>query len=171
MFNLVVGIAIAGMISRFESTLTTYAILAAYMPAVALLAGNSGAQSLAVIIRSIAIGDLPKGRTWRAIRREVAVGVIDGTFIATIAALVAALTLGLFDGQMAVAIAPIELALVIFISVWIAFLVAGFVGSGIPVLLSRIGQDPALGSNIFLTMTTDLVGFGGFLLTATILLN
>ncbi len=171
MFNLVVGIAIAGMISRFESTLTTYAILAAYMPAVALLAGNSGAQSLAVIIRSMAIGDLPKGRTWRAIRREVAVGVIDGTFIATIAALVAALTLGLFDGQMAVAIAPIELALVIFISVWIAFLVAGFVGSGIPVLLSRIGQDPALGSNIFLTMTTDLVGFGGFLLTATILLN
>ncbi|MDA2978515.1 MAG: magnesium transporter [Actinomycetota bacterium] len=171
MFNLVVGLVIAGVISRFEATLTTYAVLAAYMPAVALLAGNSGAQSLAVIIRSMAIGDLPKGRSWRAIRREVAVGLIDGTIIASIAAVVAALTLGLFEGQTAAAIAPAELALVVFVSMWIAFLVAGFVGSGIPVLLSRIGQDPALGSNIFLTMTTDLVGFGGFLLTATLLLN
>ena len=52
-----------------------------------------------------------------------------------------------------------------------AFLTAGLVGSGIPILLRRLGQDPALASNIFLTMIVDLVAFGGFLLTATILLS
>lgn len=170
MFNLVVGMSIAGVISRFESTLTTYAVLAAYMPAVALLAGNSGAQSLAVIIRSMAIGDLPRGRAWRAIRREVMVGLIDGTAIAAVAALVAAATIGLFEGQSAASVAPGELAIIIFISVWVSFLVAGLAGSGIPVLLSRLRQDPALASNIFLTMITDAVGFGGFLITASILL-
>jgi magnesium transporter len=170
-FNLVVGVFIAGIIAQFESTLATYAILAAYMPIVALLAGNSGAQSLAVIIRSMAVGDLPQGRAPRAIRREVAVGFIDGTIIATLSALLAALTVGFFTSESVNAIAPIEIAVIIFISVWIAFLVAGLVGAGIPVLLNRFGQDPALASNIFLTLITDIVGFAGFLLTAALLLS
>ncbi len=170
-FNLVVGVFIAGIIAQFESTLATYAILAAYMPIVALLAGNSGAQSLAVIIRSMAVGDLPQGRAPRAIRREVAVGLIDGTIIATLSALLAALTVGFFTGDSVAAIAPAEIAIIIFISVWVAFLVAGLVGAGIPVLFSSLGQDPALASNIFLTLITDIVGFAGFLLTAALLLS
>jgi len=170
-FNLIVGVAIAAVISRFEDTLTTYAVLAAYMPMVALLAGNSGAQSLAVIIRSMAVGDLPRGRAVRAIRREIMVGVIDGTVISIIAAAMAALTIGLFEADGAEAIAPQELAIIVFIAVWAAFLVAGAVGAGIPVLLRRMNQDPALASNIFLTMIIDIVGFGGFLITATILLT
>ncbi len=170
-FNLVVGVFIAGIIAQFESTLATYAILAAYMPIVALLAGNSGAQSLAVIIRSMAVGDLPQGRAPRAIRREVAVGLIDGTIIATLSALLAAITVGFFTGDSVAAIAPAEIAIIIFISVWVAFLVAGLVGAGIPVLFSSLGQDPALASNIFLTLITDIVGFAGFLLTAALLLS
>jgi magnesium transporter len=59
----------------------------------------------------------------------------------------------------------------VFVAVWISFLVAGLVGSGIPVVLRRLGQDPALASNIFLTMITDIVGFTSFLVTATILLG
>ncbi len=170
-FNLVVGVFIAGIIAQFESTLATYAILAAYMPIVALLAGNSGAQSLAVIIRSMAVGDLPQGRAPRAIRREVAIGLIDGTIIATLSALLAALTVGFFTSESVAAIAPIEIAVIIFISVWVAFIVAGLVGAGIPVLLNSFGQDPALASNIFLTLITDIVGFAGFLLTAALLLS
>ncbi len=168
-FNLLVGVFLAALISRFEATLTTYAVLAAYMPIVALLAGNSGAQSLAVIIRSMAVGDLPRGRAGRAIRREVAVGLIDGTVMAVSAGLVAALTIGAFQSG-STAIAPLELAAIVFAAVWVSFLVAGLVGAGIPVLLRRARQDPALASNIFLTMITDIVGFTGFLLTATILL-
>ena len=169
-FNLAVGIVLASVISRFEGTLATYAVLAAYMPVVALLAANSGAQSLAVMIRSMAVGDLPPGRAMRAIRREVIVGLIDGTLIAILAAVIAAMTIGLFTELGSAEIDPIVMASIVFISVWIAFLVAGLVGAGIPILLRRLGQDPALASNIFLTMITDIVGMGGYLVVATILL-
>ena len=157
------------MIAQFEGTLETYAVLVAFMPLVALLAGNSGAQSLAVIIRSLAVGDLPPGRSGRAIRRELTIAAIDGLVIAILAAGVAALTIGLFGSEDNVA--PIEIAIIVFVSVGVAFLVAGLVGAGIPVLLRKIGQDPALASNIFLTMITDIVAFGGFLLTASLLLS
>jgi magnesium transporter len=170
-FNLAVGIVLASVISRFEGTLATYAVLAAYMPVVALLAANSGAQSLAVMIRSMAVGDLPRGRAYRAIRREVIVGVVDGTLIAAMAATVAALTINIFTEPGSAEIAPAQIASIVFISVWIAFLLAGLVGAGIPVLLRRLGQDPALASNIFLTMITDIVGMGGYLIIATILLT
>jgi magnesium transporter len=119
----------------------------------------------------MAVGDLPRGRAARAIRREIAVGVIDGTFIASLAAIVAALTVTFFEAEGVEAIQPTRLGIIIFIAVWVGFLVAGTAGSGIPVLLRRLNQDPALASNIFLTMVTDTVGFGGFLITATILLR
>lgn len=169
-FNLFMGLLIALLIAQFEDTLTAYAVLAAYMPLVALLAGNSGAQSLAVIIRSMATGDLPRGRAFRAIRREIAIGLVDGLIIAVVASATAALTISLFQDASASAIEPAALAGIIFISVWIAFIAAALVGAGIPVVLRRLGLDPAVASNIFLTLTTDLVGFGGFLLTASLLL-
>ena len=168
-FNLVVGLLIAWVIARFEGTIETYAVLAAYMPLVALISGNGGAQSLAVIIRSLAVGDIPPGRARRAIRRELAVTVIDGLLVALLAALFAAATVSVFGSGDS--IRPLEIAVIIFVSVAFAFLVAGLVGSGIPILLRRLGQDPALASNIFLTMIVDLVAFGGFLLTAAILLS
>jgi len=167
-FNLVVGVVIAWVIAQFESVLAGAAILAAYMPLVALLGGNSGAQSLAVVIRSIAMGDLPRGRARRAVRREMAVTMVDGVAIAALAAAMGALTVGLFGDQSAVD--PWEIAVILFVSVIVSITVGGLVGSGIPIVLRRMGQDPALASNIFLTMTTDLVSFGGFLVTAALLL-
>jgi magnesium transporter len=171
LFNLFVGLLIAGVISRFEATLTTYAVLAAYMPTIALLSGNSGAQSLAVVIRAMAVGDLPSGRAGKAIRGEVLVGLADGTVVAGIGAVVAALTLGIMSGSSGSAVEPFQIAIIVFIAIWVSFLVAGFVGSGIPIALRKAGQDPALASNIFLTMITDAVSFTSFLLTATLLLN
>ena len=129
------------------------------MPMVALLAGNSGAQSLAVIIRAMALGDLPSGRTRRAVRREFLLGTLNGSVIAVLSGLGGALLSG-----------DVEIGVIISVSVAVNFVVAGFAGAGIPVALRRLGQDPALASNIFLTMITDIVGFGGFLATASILL-
>lgn len=168
LFNLVVGFLIATMIAQFEDTLAAYAILAAYMPLIALLGGNSGAQSLAVVIRSIAVGDLPPGRARRAVRREVAIGVINGLIIAVVAGLIGALTVSVLGQQDGVS--PGTMAAIIIVAILVAFLVAGLVGSGIPIVLRRMGQDPALASNIFLTLTVDLVSFGVFLLTASLLL-
>lgn len=170
-FNLVVGTVVAAIISQFRSTLTTYAVLAAYMPIVAQLSGNSGAQSLAIIIRSMATGHLPTGRIRRGIRREVTVGLIDGTAVALLAAGMAAATLSIFEGDAAHNVSPGEIATIVFLSVWVGFLVAAFVGAGIPMMLKRLRQDPAVASNIFLTMVTDIVGFAGFLATATLLLT
>jgi magnesium transporter len=148
--------------------LAAYAILVAYMPLVALVGGNSGAQSLAVVIRSIAVGDLPPGRARRAVRREMTVGMINGVIIAAIAGLIGALTVSLLGDEGAVS--PAKMAIIIMVAILVAFFVAGLVGSGIPVVLRRMGQDPALASNIFLTLTVDLVSFGTFLLTASLLL-
>ncbi len=169
-FNLAIGLFIAGAISRFQGTLTTHAVLAAYMPLVALISGNSGAQSLAVVIRSMAVGDLPRGRAGRAIRRELAIGFIDGASMAVLAACTAALTVGVFESPSSPPVAPLTLAIIVFISVWIAFIIAGIVGSSIPVILRRLNFDPAVASNIFLTLTTDAISMGGFLLTAMLLL-
>lgn len=169
LFNLVVGLLLAYLIAQFESILISAVVLAAYMPLVALLGGNSGAQSLAVIIRSIAVGDLPPGRAGRAVRREVAVTMINGLVIAVLAAALGAITVGLFGEQSSITSA--ELAIILFVSVVIAFTTAGVVGAGIPILLRSMGQDPALASNIFLTVITDLVSFAGFLLIASVLLG
>ena len=157
--NLVVGLGLATVIFQFEDTIADDARLAAYMPMVALLAGNSGAQSLAVIIRAMAIGDLPPGRAPRAVRREFVLGLVNGAVIATLAGIGGALLSG-----------SSRVGGVIAIAVAVNFVVAGLAGAGIPVVLRRLGQDPALASNIFLTMITDIVGFGGFLLTASVLL-
>ena len=136
---------------------------AVLMPMVALLGGNSGAQSLAVIIRAMAVGQLPRSRALRAVRREFAIGAINGVVIAVLAGLAARMVAALTD-------APAEIGFIVALAVFVAMVAAGLAGAGIPVILRRLGLDPALASKIFLTTVTDLVGFGGFLLTATALL-
>jgi len=158
--NLLIGLALALLITGFESIIEERTVLASFMPMVALLGGNSGAQSLAVIIRAMAVGSLPPGRAARAIRREATVGLINGVVIATMSGVLG----GIVTGEAGI-------GLVIGIAVFANLVVAGVVGASIPIILRRLGQDPALASNIFLTTVTDIVGFGGFLLTAKLVLG
>jgi magnesium transporter len=158
--NLFIGLGLALMLGAFESTIKEKAVLASFMPMVALLGGNSGAQSLAVIIRAMAVGSLPPGRAARAIRREATIGLLNGILIALLSGLLG----GVVAGDM-------KVGLVIGVAVLVNLIVAGVVGASIPIILRRLGQDPALASNIFLTTVTDIVGFGGFLLTATLVLG
>jgi len=158
--NLIIGLLLALVIGGFEGMIEDRAVLASFMPMVALLGGNSGAQSLAVVIRAMAVGSLPPGRAVRAIRRESTIGLINGIVIACLS--------GLLGGYVA---GEAEIGLVIGIAVFANLLVAGIVGASIPILLRRIGLDPALASNIFLTTVTDTVGFGGFLFTAMVVLG
>ena len=157
--NVVIGLLVAYTIEPFREVIEAESQLAILMPMVALLGGNSGAQSLAVIIRSMAVGDLPRGRAWRAVRREVVVGSINGLAMCLLAGAAAWLVTG-----------RVAIAIVVTVAVLTNMTAAGLAGAGIPVVMRRVGLDPALASNIFLTMITDLVGFGGFLLTAKLLL-
>lgn len=157
--NLGMGVLIALAIAPFEAIIEENGVLAILMPMVALLGGNGGAQSLAVIIRAMALGDLPPGRAMRAVRREFFVGLSNAGSLAVMAGLAAWLVSG-----------SARIGFVMGFAVGLNLIVAGVAGSGIPVLLRKLGLDPALASNIFLTIVTDLVGFGGFLLTARLLL-
>ncbi len=157
--NLVIGLFIALMIGPFREIIEENGVLALLMPMVALLGGNSGAQSLAVIIRAMALGELPPGRAMRAVRREFFVGLTNAGSLAVLAGMV-----GWMYSQNP------DIGIIMGVGVGVNLMVAGVAGAGIPVLLRRLGLDPALASNIFLTLITDLVGFGGFLLTASILL-
>jgi magnesium transporter len=158
--NLIIGLGIASMIRVFEPLIADKAALAAFMPLVAAVGGNSGAQGLAVTIRAMAVGSLPPGRAGRAIRREALIGLTNGAMTALLSGFLGGIVAG--DSQ---------IGLVIGIAVMVNLTIAGIVGSSIPTIMRRVGLDPALASNIFMTAVTDTVGLGGFLLTAKLVLH
>ncbi len=172
MFNLAAGFITVFIVAQFEGTLARYALLAAFMPLVAGLSGNSGAQAIAVTIRSLAVDELPRGKEARAVRRELIIGLVRGAVIATAGAALVAVAVLLMgtDGAGGLNPSPFEMAVIIWISMMIGSIAAALAGSSIPLILRRLNQDPAMASNIFLTMITDAVGFGSFLLTASLLL-
>jgi magnesium transporter len=157
--NLATALLVTFTISRFEAVISRFTVLAAYMPVVASMGGNSGAQSQAVLIRTMAVDHIPSGAVRRVMLRELIVGIINGLAIGVLSGCIA----WYFTGQG-------RIGIVIGIAALTNLMVANLAGSGIPVLLDRLGKDPALGSNILMTTVTDLVGFGGFLAIATLLL-
>jgi magnesium transporter len=143
-------------------------VLAALMPIVATLGGNGGNQSLAVMIRSLASDDVPRAQVTGILLRQTGVGLLNGLLLAVASA---ALTFALIDaGVFHSRSAPINVGLVIGIACLANLLIATLSGAAIPLILRRLGQDPALASSILLTLITDVVGFGGFLLVAAALL-
>lgn len=158
--NLVTAIIASMVIALFEETIAGLVALAVLMPIVASMGGNAGTQSLTVAVRSIATRDLTAANVWRVIRREVLVGLVNGLAFAVVMGIIGYVWFG----------EPM-LGAVIAIAMVINLVVAGFAGTGIPVLLEKIGVDPALASGAFVTTVTDVVGFFAFLgLSAVILL-
>ena len=138
------------------------------MPIVATLGGNGGNQSLAVMIRSLASDDVPRAQVTSILLRQTGVGMLNGVLLAVAAA---SLTYVLVDSGVFVSSSdPVTVAEVIGIACLANLLIATLAGSAIPLILRRLGLDPALASSILLTMITDAVGFGGFLLVAAALL-
>ena len=150
--NLVNAICASLVISLFEETILGLVALAVLMPIVASMGGNAGTQSLTVAVRAIATRDLTGANVWRVIRREVLVGLINGLIFAVLMGLVGAIW---FDNTM--------LGLVIAVAMVINMVVAGLAGTGVPILLEKMGVDPALASGAFVTTVTDVIGFFAFL--------
>lgn len=157
--NLVTAILASLVIAQFEEAIATVVALAVLMPIVASMGGNAGTQSLTVAVRAIATKDLTGRNVWRVIRREVLVGLINGLIFAVVMGVIGVLWFG----------GP-ELGYVIAAAMVINLVVAGLAGTVIPVILDRIGVDPALASGAFVTTVTDVVGFFAFLGLAVVVL-
>ena len=156
--NMGLAFIVSLLISQFEETIASDILLAALMPVVALVGGNSGAQSLAIVIRALARNDVSDARVFEVIGKQTFIGIINGIFVGVLSFLILSF-IGLNDYSLALSTA-------VFGNIFIGNLF----GSSIPLMLKKIGFDPALASNIFLTLITDIAGFGGFLGIALLLL-
>ena len=150
--NLITSIAASMVIAQFEMAITQIVALAVLMPIVASMGGNAGTQSLTVAVRAIATKDLTTSNVWRVIRREVLVGLLNGIIFAVVLGLVGSFW---FDSSI--------IGWVLALAMVLNMVVAGLAGTVVPVLLKKIGIDPALASGAFVTTVTDVVGFFAFL--------
>ncbi|HLV89996.1 MAG TPA: magnesium transporter, partial [Acidimicrobiia bacterium] len=168
--NLALGIVVALVVEQLTGIISDLPVLAALMPMVATLGGNSGQQSLAVVIRSLATDNIPGSQVRGVLRRQAWIGLISGLLLALVSGGLAMLLLELevFDPN---GYSIWRIGLAVALGVVFNLVVAGLAGTAIPLAMKRMGQDPALASTIFLTLITDTVGFGGFLLIAGLLVR
>ena len=156
--NIGLAFMVSFLISKFEETIASDVLLAALMPVVALVGGNSGAQSLAIVIRALARNDISDARVFEVIGKQTLIGIVNGIFI------------GILSFFMLTFIGLNDYSLALSIAVFGNIFVGNLFGSSIPLILKKIGFDPVLASNIFLTLITDIAGFAGFLGIALLLL-
>ena len=157
--NLLTAILASVVIGIFDETLKEFIALAILMPIVASMGGNAGTQTLAVMVRQLALGDIDEENGKDAIKKEVLIALLNGFLFATILAGIASFW---FDN--------ILLGLVIALSMIITLFSAGFFGSIIPLALKKMDIDPAIGSTVLLTTVTDITGFFSFLALAKFIL-
>ncbi len=157
--NLVTSVLASIVIAQFEDAITKVVALAVLMPIVASMGGNAGTQALTVAVRALATKDLTGSNVWRVIRREVAVGLVNGLAFAVIMGVVGLIWFG-----------SAALGGVIAAAMVINLVVAGLAGIAVPVILEKLKVDPALASGAFVTTVTDVVGFFAFLGLAVLVL-
>ncbi len=150
--NLGTALIASTIISLFGGAIEKMVVLAALMPIVAGVGGNAGTQTLAVTVRALATNQLTASNTKRQVMREIRVALLNGVTVALIIGIGVTLLLG-----------NAQLGLVIALALLFNIIIAGLVGVLVPVTLDRLDQDPAVASSIFVTMTTDSLGFLVFL--------
>ncbi len=156
--NLLTAFMAASVVGLFEDLISQFTALAVLLPVVAGQSGNAGSQALAVTIRGIALKEIGT-RDWRIVlRKESIVGLFNGI------ALAGSCGIGVYLWS-----SSLGLALVIAVAMVLSMIAAGISGALVPIILTRVGQDPATASSIILTTVTDIAGFFAFLGTATIL--
>lgn len=160
MINLGTAFLAAFVVSQFEATIAKHVLLAVYMPIVAGMGGNAATQTLAVLVRGIALNEITLKTYAKALWRELGSGLINGLSNGVI---VAAIVFYLHQ--------DILLALVLSCAMVINLVVAAFFGTLIPLIMQRLGKDPAASATIFITTATDVLGFLVFLGLAAWLLG
>jgi magnesium transporter len=158
--NLLTAFLAAAVVGVFEQTIAQVTALAVLLPVVAEQSGNAGAQALAVTMRGLALREITVRQGMRVMRKDVIVGFVNGLGIA--------LTCGI---GVYVWSQSAGMVAVICVSMVLAMVAAGFAGALIPIVLTRLGQDPATSSSIILTTVTDVAGFFSFLGIATVMMS
>ncbi len=157
--NLITAIAASFVIGLFDQTIQAYVALAVLMPIVASMGGNAGTQSLTVMVRQLALQEINWHEAKAAIFREVSVSLLNGLIFAVIMGAVAYIWFSDY-----------KLGIVIGAAMVINLFCAGLFGATIPLILKRLGIDPAVASSVLLTTVTDIVGFFAFLGLAKVIL-
>jgi len=165
--NLATAFLAAAVIGMFEGLIAKVAALAVLLPVVAGQGGNTGAQSMAIVMRGLALREIIPGARKRVIRKELLGGVINGLCVASITA-AAVLAWRLIEGDSTRA--GLAMSLVIGLAMVVNMAAAAGAGAIIPLLLRAVGRDPAQSASIVLTTVTDIVGFASFLGFASLLL-
>ncbi len=158
--NMATAFLAAFTVGLFESTISKYVLLAVYMPIVAGMGGNAGTQTLAVLVRGIALKQIDFKTALPTLRREVLAGIgngiINGIIVASIVILVNH---------------DIKIALILGSAMVINLFVAAFFGTLVPLVMQKLGKDPATSATIFITTATDVLGFMAFLGLASMILS
>ena len=159
--NLCTAFFASRVISAFEGTISRIVALAALMPIVAGMAGNSGNQTLTLLVRSLAMGQVTTANILDIWRKEIGVSLINGVIWGLIAGACSwALYWDSPDGM--------KLGLVMALAMFLNILQGAIVGIAVPLILEKLGRDPAMGGSVLLTFSTDSGGFLIFLGLATI---
>jgi magnesium transporter len=157
--NLLTALLASWVIGLFDATIEQLVALAVLMPVVASMGGIAGSQTLTLVIRAQALGQISSGNARQLLSKELGVGLVNGLIWSSVLAVVAGLW---FDNW--------PLGLVIGTAILVNLLMAALSGATIPLLLKRIGADPALAGSVVLTTVTDVFGFFAFLGLATLFL-
>ncbi len=155
--SLFAGLVSATVIGKFQTTIGNLPILAALMPIVAAMGGNTGNQALTVTVRQLATGEIDHSNWTPNFLREIMIAVLNGLMFAVIVGTIIFLWKG-----------DLRVALVIAAAMVVNLITAGLCGGLIPMVLKKLNVDPAVGSSVVLTTITDVVGFFIFLTLATL---
>lgn len=157
--NLVTAFLAAWVIGLFQGTLEQIVALAVLMPIVASMGGIAGSQTLTLVIRGLALGQVEGGNARLLLAKELGIGFLNGLLWAGVVAALAILWFGSW-----------QIGAIIGAAILLNLLCAAFAGLLIPLLLRRLGIDPALAGSVILTTVTDVIGFLAFLGLATVFL-
>ncbi|CAN5277452.1 magnesium transporter [soil metagenome] len=158
--NLATAFLAAGVVGLFQATIDQIVVLAVLMPIVASMGGIAGSQTLTLVIRGMALGQIERSNARWLIFKEVAVGILNGFGWALVVAAAVVLWFRTW-----------EIAAIIGVALVINLLVAAMAGVGIPLILKRLRIDPALAGSVVLTTITDVIGFTAFLGLGTLFLT
>ena len=147
--RLLTALAAAVVVGLFEATIAKAAALAVLMGIIAGQGGSAGMQTVTIITRGMALGELDRTRGWKLLRKETLLGVANGILIGATVGLITYFWKG-----------ELLMGLAVFLAMTINMIIAGASGVAIPLAVRKLGKDPALVSGIFLTTVTDVLGFG-----------